>query len=316
MAKYRSLLHSWSDRLLLTDGGIETTLIFQEQQALPCFASFVLLDTPEGEALLRKYYCSYVELAKRHHAGLVLDTATWRANAAWGEKLGYGSEALANLNRKSVQLLEGIRNEFETPDTPILISGCIGPQGDGYIPSQHISRKMAAQYHSTQIANFADTAVDLVTALTLNNVNEAVGIVLAAREVQLPVVISFTVETDGCLPSGQTLGSAIQEVDNVTETYASYYMINCAHPLHFSHIFKGKEPWLQRIHGVRANASQMSHAELNESLTLDSGDPAELAQDYVRLKLQLNSLHVFGGCCGTDTRHIEQMAQACAPLFG
>jgi S-methylmethionine-dependent homocysteine/selenocysteine methylase len=316
MAKYRQALSQRQGGFFLTDGGIETTLIFLEGQDLPHFAAFHLYRTLEGEGALRKYFRTYAELAKKYQSGLLLETATWRASADWGDKLGYTSDALAETNRKSVSLLEEIRDEYETPQTPIVISGCIGPRGDGYVPSNKMSNKQAEDYHGVQIETFASTAVDLVSAITMNYVEEAVGLAQAARNAALPVVISFTVETNGKLPTGQSLGDAIQQVDNVTSGYPAYFMINCAHPTHFSSAISGNEPWIARIRGLRANASSMSHAELNEAPELDLGNPEELGRDYAALKRQhLKSLNVFGGCCGTDHRHIEQIALACLPLF-
>lgn len=316
MAKYRPALPQLCGEFFLTDGGIETTLIFLDGQTLPHFAAFHLLKTPDGERALRKYFRSYAELAQKYQSGLLLETATWRASADWGDKLGYTSDALADANMKSVRLLEEIRDEYETLRTPIVISGCVGPRGDGYVPSNKMSDKHAEDYHNRQIETFAGTAADLVTGITMNCAEEAVGLVRAARNAALPIVMSFTVETDGKLPTGQSLGDAIQQVDEATCGYPAYYMINCAHPAHFSSVVGGDEPWMKRIRGLRANASTMSHFELNEAPELDAGDPVELGRDYAALKGQrLKFLNVFGGCCGTDHRHIEEIALACLPLF-
>ena len=316
MAKYRQSLLQLRGDFFLTDGGIETTLIFLEGQDLPHFAAFHLLRTREGESSLRKYFRTYAALAQKYQCGLLLETATWRASNDWGDKLGYSSDELAEANKKSVRLLEEVRDEYETPRTPIVISGCVGPRGDGYVPGNKMSDKQAEDYHSVQVETFAGTAADLVTAITMNYAEEAVGLARAAQNAALPVVISLTVETDGKLPTGQALGDAIQQVDDATSGYPAYFMINCAHPTHFSSVVAGDEPWLERIRGLRANASTMSHAELNEAPELDAGNPAELGNEYAALKRrQLKSVNVFGGCCGTDHRHIEQIALACLPLF-
>lgn len=316
MAKYRNALPQLSGDFFMTDGGIETTLIFLEGQTLPYFAAFHLLKTAEGEEVLRKYFRTYSELAARFNAGLILETATWRANRDWAEKLDYSADALAEANRKSVRLIEEMRSEYETPHTAIVISGCVGPRGDGYIPDNAMSDKEAEDYHRMQIETFAGTAADLVTAITMNYAEEAVGLARAAKQVNMPVVISFTVETDGRLPTGQSLGDAIKRVDDATSGYPAYFMINCAHPSHFDKVVRGDESWVARIRGLRANASKMSHAELNEAPNLDAGDPIELGQEYASLiKRQLKHLNVVGGCCGTDHRHIEQITAVCLPLF-
>lgn len=316
MAKYRSALSRFQGRFFLTDGGIETTLIFLDGQDLPYFAAFHLLKTHGGRESLRKYFRTYAQLARTHRSGLVLETPTWRASKDWGDRLGYTADALAGANRDCVDLLEEIRSEYEDTETPIVISGCIGPRGDGYVPTDLMSETQAEEYHRTQVETFASTRVDLVTAITMNYAAEAIGLARAARNAALPVVISVTVETDGKLPTGQALGNAIKQIDEATSAYPSYFMINCAHPTHFSNVVDGDESWTSRIRGLRANASVMSHAELNEAPELDTGDPEALGRDYAMLKNQkLKYLNVFGGCCGTDDRHVHQMALACLPLF-
>ena len=315
MARYRNALPQQGGELFLTDGGIETTLIFHEGLELPDFAAFHLLKTPEGEGALRKYFRTYAEIAKRFGTGLVLESATWRASADWGTRLGYAAEALAEANRRAIRLLGEIRNEYESDRIQVVISGCVGPRGDGYIPSNTMSEKEAEAYHTEQVGAFAETAADMVCAITMNYVEEAVGITRAAQHAAMPVAISFTVETDGRLPTGQTLKAAIEQVDRATSRYPCYYMNNCAHPTHFEHMLAEGEPFVQRIRGLRANASRMSHAELNESPDLDVGNPSELGLQYAHLKSRLRHLNVMGGCCGTDHRHIEQIAEACSSFF-
>ncbi|MFN8490762.1 MAG: homocysteine S-methyltransferase family protein [Caldilineaceae bacterium] len=312
---YRTHLPQLGGELFLTDGGLETTLIFHEGWSLPDFAAFHLLQEPGGEAALRNYFLTYAAIAHRFKAGLILESVTWRASADWGTRLGYSREALANANRKAIHLLEGVRREVENAQTKVVISGCIGPRGDGYIPTHVMSAQAAKAYHAEQIDAFAETAADMVCALTLNYAEEAIGIARAAEHAGMPVAISFTVEADGKLPSGQNLKAAIEQVDEATAGYPCYYMINCAHPSHFDHVLAMDEAFIQRIQGLRANASRMSHAELNEAPELDAGDPVALGQEYAELKQRLPRLNVIGGCCGTDHRHVEQMAQACSPLF-
>lgn len=315
-SKYRSTLPQLGGEFFMTDGGIETTLMFLNGQELPHFAAFHLLKTPQGEQALRTYFRTYGELARRFNTGLILETVTWRANSDWGAKLGYGVKALAERNRQAVRLLEDVRSEYETDRTPVVISGCIGPRGDGYLPDTAMSEHEAEEYHRMQVETFADTAADLVTAITMTYAEEAVGIARAAKQSHMPVVISFTVETDGKLPTGQPLADAIRQVDDATLGYPAYFMINCAHPSHFDHLLRGDEPWTERIRGLRANASTMSHADLNEASELDAGNPIELGREYAALRMhKLKRLNVMGGCCGTDHRHVEQIASACLPTF-
>jgi S-methylmethionine-dependent homocysteine/selenocysteine methylase len=311
MTKYRDSLPQLSNAFFLTDGGIETTLIFHEGLDLPHFAAFHILKDKAGYEALRKYFRTYAALAKRYETGLVLESPTWRANPDWASKLDYGAEALAQANRKAIDLLCEIREEFESEKTPMVISGCVGPRGDGYVPAETMSMQEAQEYHGAQIGTFSRTAADLVTAITMNYVEEAIGIVRAARGFEMPVVISFTVETDGKLPTGDSLKDAIERVDAATGGASAYYMINCAHPTHFEHVLPIGGPWLGRIRGVRANASIQSHAELNESTELDEGDPVQLGSQHHELLSKLKQLNVFGGCCGTDHRHVEEICKAC-----
>ena len=316
MARYRDALPQLGGDLFLTDGGIETTLIFHEGLELPDFAAFHLLQHSDGTAALRKYFHAYAAIARCYGVGVVLESATWRASADWATRLGYSNEALADANRRAIDMLEQVRQEYETDHSQVVISGCVGPRGDGYSPTQVMSEDASEAYHREQIETFAGTAADLVTAITMNYVEEAVGIVRAARSAGLPTVISFTVETDGALPTGQSLKAAIEQVDAATSSYPCYYMINCAHPSHFEQVLAEGEPWVQRIRGLRANASRQSHAELNESTELDVGNPAELGEQYAVLKrTRLAQLNIMGGCCGTDSRHVEEIAKACEPLF-
>lgn len=315
MAKYRNALPQLNGDLFLTDGGLETTLIFLEGQELPDFAAFHLLKTLSGEKALTGYYRTYAALARQLDTGLILESATWRSSSDWGAKLGYTREALADSNRKAIRMLEEIRRECERDGVTTVLSGCVGPRGDGYVPGKMMSAQEAEDYHGEQIRTFASTAADMVCAITMNYPEEAIGISRAARSAGMPVAISFTLETDGKLPTGQSLREAIETVDDETSAAPSYYMINCAHPSHFDHVLADGGDFVARVRGLRANASRMSHAELNESPTLDAGDPAELGSQYARLKSSMHDLNVLGGCCGTDHRHVEAIAQACLPYF-
>jgi homocysteine S-methyltransferase len=300
------MLPQLGDDLFLTDGGMETWLVHERGFELPQFASFTLLDDPHGVDELRAYFAPYVELARAKGLGLVLDAPTWRASSHWGELLGYDTAELAEVNRRAVALVEEVRNE--AADVRIVIGGCVGPCDDAYAPRDQVSAEEAFAYHRPQIETFAGTAADFVNALTLTYSAEAIGIARAANAVGLPVAISFTVETDGRLPGGETLGDAIAAVDAATDV--DYFMVNCAHPTHFAGVLEDGD-WRDRVWGVRANASMKSHAELDEAEELDSGDPQELASHYPGLRERLPNLRVAGGCCGTDDRHI---AAICAAL--
>ena len=286
MSMYRSKLPQLSDRLFLTDGGLETTLIFHEGIELPYFASFDLMKSKTGVAMLRAYYERYIAMAKDNGLGFVLEAHTWRANPDWAAKLGYSRAQLADANRAAIALLADIRRQHETPRTPIVISGNIGPRGDGYKVENAMSAKEAADYHGEQIAVFRDSEADMVSAFTLNYVDEALGVVRAAQAAKMPV-------------------------DRETSNAPSYYMLNCAHPTHFSGALRRGEAWVSRLRGIRANASTRSHAELDAAPDLDIGNPAELGRHY---RDKLPALNVLGGCCGTDHRHVGEICLACVEV--
>jgi S-methylmethionine-dependent homocysteine/selenocysteine methylase len=306
-----------NNRLYLTDGGLETTLIFRNHIDLPCFAAFDLLKTSEGDDTLRKYFVDYLNIAREYKTGFILESVTWRASPDWMEKLGYPAGAVSDINNKAVRMLLDLRNEYLADIESIIVSGCIGPRGDGYNPKITMTVENARQYHLAQAEALADSGIDMITAITMNYVEEAEGIVAAANELNIPVVISFTVETNGRLPTGMSLKDAIEQVDENALVRPVYYMINCAHPAHFTGALnKGlQEDWTRRIRGIRANASCKSHAELDESTELDRGDPHELGIAYKHLKETFSQLNIFGGCCGTDEEHVHEIAKAIAAFY-
>ncbi len=312
IAKYRYNLPQLAEEFFLTDGGIETTLIYREGFELPLFAAFVLLRDEAGCEALRRYYREHAAVARAQGVGFVLESATWRASAEWGAKLGYDAAALAEVNRQAIAMLRVLRDEFETAAMRIPISGCIGPRGDGYKADVRMTAAAAEDYHAMQARIFAATGADLVSAITMTYAEEAIGVVRAARAAGMPAVVSFTTETDGRLPSGQPLAAAIAQVDDATGAAPAYYMINCAHPTHFEAALRGGgERWVRRIRGIRANASAKSHAELDACTELDAGDPADLARRCAALQRAFPQLTIFGGCCGTDHRHIGAIGEAC-----
>jgi homocysteine S-methyltransferase len=308
VANYRSGLPQLDGALFLTDSGLETDLIFHQGQQLAHFAAFPLLDRAAGRATLARYYRDHAALAQANSTGFVLDAPTWRANTDWGERLGYGPHDLRSINQRAIDLLVELRTELAAHPAPIVLSGCIGPRADGYTADIRMSADAAQAYHLDQIAAFEPTEADQVTAMTITYPDEAIGIVRAAKEVGLPAVLSFTLETDGRLPDGTTLADAVRRTDDATDGGAAYFMINCAHPEHIEPALEPGAEWLSRVRGLRANASRRSHAELDEAPDLDDGNPAELAIGYQRLRELAPGLTVLGGCCGTDVRHVAAIA--------
>jgi homocysteine S-methyltransferase len=297
--------------LFLTDGGLETTLIFHEGVDLPHFAAFLLLRDEAGRAQLRRYYERYLQIAAADGRGFILETPTWRASGDWAELLDIPAEDLATLNRLAVEEMKALREAWKDRVSPLVVSGCVGPRGDGYDPGQAMTAEDAQAYHAEQIAAFAAAGADMIAAITMTNTPEAIGVARAARAAGLPVAISFTVETDGCLPTGEPLGEAIAAVDAATGGAPAYYMVNCAHPDHFGQALEAGGEWVERVGGLRANASRRSHQELNDSADLDDGDPDALGAEHAELVRRFPRIRVIGGCCGTDDRHVAAMSRAC-----
>ncbi len=296
--------------LFVTDGGLETELVFHDGLDLPAFAAFPLLENPQSRGRLRRYYDGYLDVARKHRAGFVVETPTWRANLDWAGQLGYSADRLDAVNRAAVDLAEEVRAGGVADGLTVVISGCIGPRGDGYDPGDAMTADEAENYHAVQIGTFASTSADQVTAITMTNTPEAIGVVRAAAAAGIPAAVSFTVETDGSLPTGQPLHEAIDQVDAETGGAAAYFMINCAHPTHFSAALARHGAWRERLVGLRANASARSHAELDEATELDEGDPAELGAQHAGLRDRLPAVTVLGGCCGTDARHVAAIVDA------
>nr|WP_319385136.1 homocysteine S-methyltransferase family protein [uncultured Roseibium sp.] len=311
--RIHDLIHA--ERFYLSDGGLETYLIFEKGYELPCFSAAVLLDSEDGRRDLAEYYERFLQIARQSGRGFVLDAPTWRAGVAWAGPLGQSVLEVLQTNERAVRFVSEIRDRRETEALPILVNGLVGPSGDAYAPDEMLSYQDALLIHAPQIHALGRAGVDMISAMTLTHAGEAVGIVRAAAEIDIPVVIAFTLETDGRLPSGQSLADAIGEVDAATGNGPAYYMINCAHPDHFRNVLETGGAWTSRIGGIRSNASRMSHAELDEAETLDDGDPGELGRLNAELMRFLPNIRVVGGCCGTDHRHVGCIAihERCRP---
>jgi homocysteine S-methyltransferase len=291
----------------VTDGGLETDLIFHHGLDLPEFAAFPLLDDSDGRWLLTRYYDDYAEIAAKAGVGLTLDAPTWRANWDWAAKVGYGDPAsLDRVNRAAIDFLHGLRERYrdEFGIADVKVGGLHGPRGDGYVAAGDADPDEAADYHAAQVRSAAAAGADQVTVLTLTGAGEAIGFVRAVRDAGLPAAVGFTVETDGRLPDGTALRDAIARVDEAAAP--DYFIVNCAHPSHVAPALTsdGDDTWLGRVQGLRPNASRMSHAELDEAPELDEGDIGELAGGVDGLRASLPGLRIVGGCCGTDSRHV------------
>ena len=299
--------------LALSDSGLETDLVFLKGVELPEFASFPLLRDEVGRSLLENYYREHAQVAADHGLGFVFETPTWRSSSDWGARLGFDQADLDDVNRDAVALVRSVRDSMPGLTGPTTVSGVLGPRGDGYSVGEAMTAETARDYHRRQVEVLAGAGCDMVSTMTMTYAAEGAGVALAARDVGIPVAVSFTVETDGRLPDGSTIEDAIAAVDAATERYVRYFGVNCAHPDHLRPTLGGDADWVGRIGWLRANASRQSHAELDAAETLDDGDPAELGAQYAELRSMLPSLAVVGGCCGTDVRHVRAIAEALAP---
>ena len=295
----------------ISDAGLETCMIFDEGLDLPHFASFVLLETEAGRAAMNRYFARYLALAVQGGTGFQLGTVTWRANMGWAARMGLDEAAIREINLRAADYVHDLRKAHETATLPIVIDGAIGPSGDGYRIDATLTADAAEALHRVQIEALAEAGVDMVTAYTMTHPGEAIGIARAARRVGLPHALSFTLETDGRLPNGQTLHEGLAEVEAATGGSALFYMVNCVHPAHFVRDLDG--PMRARIGGIRANASRLSHAELDLATELDDGDPEEFGHFYATFGRFLPNLRLVGGCCGSDHRHV---GAACRHLHG
>lgn len=298
-----------TSQVTLADAGMETYLIYRESIDLPAFASFTALDHAPGRAALTRYYQAIIDVAARDRRRLLLDSATWRASSDWGELLGYSDAGMDEANESAVALVADLKSAAG-PDVDIVVGGCVGPRGDGYAASSGLTQSEAADYHLPQISSLAAAGAQFITAMTLTDSNEAAGILSAARECAMPAVISFTIETTGRLASGAQVATSIAETDRLTDGYATHFLLNCAHPIHMQRALDSPAPEMQRIAGMRVNASMQSHAELDAATKLDDGDPADLARRCADLLVAYPRFSVLGGCCGTDSRHISAMSAA------
>jgi S-methylmethionine-dependent homocysteine/selenocysteine methylase len=306
MAKYRDNLPQLGNDIFACYTGMETDLLYNRGIDLPGFASYPLLSNPEHKNILREYYSNLVDLAQEQNVGVILDSVTWVANRDRGAELGYTADDLKKFNIEAIELIAQVRDE--KGDLPTVLCGQIGPRGDGYAPSDLMTTQEAEDYHSEQIEVYSNTEADLVSAFTICYAEEAAGAVRAAQRFEMPVAIAFTVETDGRLPTGVSLREAIEQVDAETNGGPLYYLVNCAHPDHFTGILDN-EAWMQRLRGVVANASRCSHAELEVAEELDNGDPAELGVQVGGLRNKFSHFNILGGCCGSDLRHMKRILE-------
>lgn len=303
-----SKLPQMNGRDMTCGGGIETWLQYVDGFELRHFCLFELLDDKRGVACLTDYHRKLVEAAVPHGFGVINEGLHYRASRDWGELIGYSREGLEEINIRGIEFYKDFAREYDSPETPMIVGGVIGPRGDAYNVARAMAAAEAEDYHSEQILTFKKAGADQITAATLSSIEEAIGIARAAKAADMPVVISLFVKQGGRLSGGETVEEAITKVDAATGNVPAYYMINCTHPTEFEPALTADD-WNRRLGGFMPNAVAMETLDLCKLGHLEDGNPEELGGQMADLARRFPHIHVWGGCCGTDGRHIGQIAQ-------
>ena len=296
-------------KFYLTEGGTETEVLYKWGFELPEFAMYPLLDNPEANAVIRDIYRRYFHVAETCDTGLLILGHDYRASPDWGAKLGYTPEGLADMQRRTIRFLADMRVAYEGRVTDTYIAGCIGPRGDAYGSGGEMSEAEAEDYHSVQLTTLKDTEADMAIALTFNNIPEAVGVVRAAAALGIPVGISLTLTTESRLRSGPTLREAVEVIDECTGSGAAWFGTNCSHPLEFEPALADDGDWVDRLRYIRPNAVKMEKVALCKLGHLEDGDPVELGKQMGEVARRFPRADILGGCCGTDERHLAEIAR-------
>jgi len=297
------------NKFYLTEGGSETEILYKWSFELPEFAMFTLLDDPEADNVIRGMFRRYFDVAAEHGTAMLLNGHDYRASPDWGAKLGYSSEDLRNVQHRVIRFLDDLRAEYADRVSDVYIAACIGPRGDAYGTGGDISADESEDYHSVQLHNLDGTAADMAVAATFNNVPEAIGVIRAANSIGIPIGVSLTLTPEGRLRSGPSLREAIETIDEASGGGAVWFGTNCAHPVEFEPALADAGPWLERLRYIRPNAAKMDKIALCSLGHLEDGDPVELGQQMGEVARRFPRVDILGGCCGTDERHLSQIAQ-------
>ena len=297
------------NKFYLTEGGTETEILYKWGFELPEFAMFPLLDNPEADRVIRDMYRRYFEVAAEHNTGMLIVGHDYRASPDWGEKLGYSAEGLREMQQRTIQFLQEMRTEYEDRVSDVYIGASIGPRGDAYGTGDAITESEAEDYHSVQLENLEGTAADMAIALTFNNIPESIGVIRAGVAAGLPVGVSLTLTPEGRLRSGPSLREAIEAIEEATDGAAAWFGTNCAHPVEFEPAFADAGSWFDRLRYIRPNAAKMDKIALCSLGHLEDGDPVELGGEMGEIARRFPRADILGGCCGTDERHLSEIAQ-------
>ena len=296
-------------RYYLTEGGQETEIMYRHGHDLPEFAMFALLDRPEARDDLRAMFTRYLETAAVNGFVPLMGGVDYRLSPDWGQLIGYSPAVLQDMQLRAIDLLREVARPFRAQVPEILFAGIVGPRGDAYQLNRDITEAEAEDYHSAQVGWLKMAGVDLVSALTFNNVPEAVGLSRAAARAGLPVSVSFTLDSTHRLRSGPSLREAIEAADAALGAdRPDFYGVNCSHPYEF---LPALEPgdWVLRLRALRPNAAMMDKISLCSLGHLEEGDWHELGHLMGDLARRYPHLDVWGGCCGTWDKHLNEIAR-------
>jgi S-methylmethionine-dependent homocysteine/selenocysteine methylase len=300
-----------NDRLILTDGGIETRIMFETGITLPPYVQVTgLVKDPAGGPVLCRIYESYIAAARSFGLPVVIGTPTFRASMNFVLQAGLdGTGAVRRLNADAAAMHREIRAQSD--HRPIYIAGVIGPSGDAYRPEESLSAEEAREYHSLQAGTLAQSGVDFLYAPTFPAVEEALGAAMAMGATGLPHVVSFVLERNGRVLDGTPLHAAIERIDAAASPAPLFYSISCVHPSIAATALRDEAVFsnlvARRLNEFKANSSPLSPEELVQLDHPEGDDPDLFAAEMWKIHEDFG-LRVLGGCCGTDDRHIRALA--------
>jgi homocysteine S-methyltransferase len=293
----------------LTEGGQETEIMYRHGHALPEFAMYPLLDDRAAMDDLKAMYSRVLDVAAEQGFAAMISGLDYRGSPDWGERLGYSRARLAEALERSIAFLREVADPYEDQIGEILIGGMLGPRGDAYSLNRTITAEEAEDYHGFQLEVLKRTGVDFVSAVTFNNVAEAVGVARAAARIRVPLNIAFTLDSDHRLKSGPSLKEAVEAVDaQAGDARPDFYGINCSHPLEFEPALEAGD-WISRLRSLRPNASAKDKIDLCQIGHLEDGDPVDLGKRMGVLARRYPHIDIFGGCCGTWAPHLDEIAR-------
>jgi homocysteine S-methyltransferase len=298
-----------NDVIYLAEGGQETEIMYRHGHDLPEFAMYPLLENPEAVADLKQMYARVLDIAAECGFAAMICGLDYRASPDWGEKLGYSRSGLAEALEASIAFLRDVAEPYQGQIDRILIGGSIGPRGDAYSLNRTITADEAEDYHGFQLEVLQRVGVDFASAMTFNNVAEAIGVSRAAARVGLPLSMGFVLDNNHRLKSGASLREAVEAVDaEAGNAKPDFYGINCSHPLEFEPALESGD-WILRLRSLRPNASARDKMDLCKIGHLEEGDPVDLGHRMGALAKRLPHVDIFGGCCGTWDKHLCEIAR-------